>query len=229
VGRVHAELGVSPLNEEEKENPEEAGARPYKLDTHLLTLADVDRRVGEWLAAEREQLHELLAQLLAEMPTAERGERGPPGFLPIVKTWRHDAVYYAGDVVAFNGSTWQATKDTAQAPGSGGDWQLLARGGSDAFRPQVRGTYSAEKKYHCLDIVTRDGSSFIARCDLPGACPGEDWQLLAGADPSGPRAHRERKANPLSGRLASCQSSNRGARKRCHRARWRSRRHPTWR
>jgi hypothetical protein len=73
--------------------PEEPESLTYKLDTPLVTLADVDRRVGEWLATEREQLHELLAQLLAEMPTAERGERGPPGFLPIVKTWRHDAVF----------------------------------------------------------------------------------------------------------------------------------------
>jgi hypothetical protein len=161
----------------EPEEPEPS----HKLDIRPLTLADLDWRVGEWLAAEREYLHELLAQLLAEIPTAERGERGPPGFLPIVKTWQHDAIFYTGDVVAFDGSTWQATKDTAQAPGTGADWQLLARGGSDAFRPQVRGTYSAEKKYRCLDIVARDGSSFIARRDFPGACSGEDWQLLAGA------------------------------------------------
>jgi hypothetical protein len=77
----------------ERTQPPEPEEPRFKLDTPLVTLADVDRRVGEWLAAEREQLHELLAQLLAEMPAAERGERGPPGFLPIVKTWRHDAVY----------------------------------------------------------------------------------------------------------------------------------------
>lgn len=118
--------------------------RTNKLDTRLLTITDVDQRISEWVTAEREHLHELLVHMLAEMPT-EGGERGPPGFLPIVKAWRREDVYYAGDVVAFDGSTWQATKDTAQAPGSGGDWQLLARGGSDAFRPQVRGTYGAEK------------------------------------------------------------------------------------
>jgi hypothetical protein len=171
---------------------ERAGADAAAGDGSL-TLADLDQRVGEWFAAEREQLHELLAQLLAELPTAERGERGPPGFLPIVKTWQHDAVYYAGDVVAFDGSTWQATKDTAQAPGTGADWQLLARGGSDAFRPQLRGTYSAENKYRCLDIVARDGSSFIARRDCSGACPGEDRQLLAGAGPSGPQGPQGEK------------------------------------
>ena len=179
----------------EQEEPEP----PRKLDIRPLTLTDLDQRIGERLATEREYLHELLAQLLAEMPTAERGERGPPGFLPIAKTWRRGAVYYAGDVVAFDGSTWQAIKDTAQAPGSDGDWQLLARGGSDAFRPQVRGSYSAEKKYHYLDIVTRDGSSFIARCDLPGVCPGEDWQLLAGAGPSGPQGPPGEKGVSVAG------------------------------
>ena len=35
-----------------------------------------DRRMAR--RREREYLHELLAQLLAEMPAAERGERGPP-------------------------------------------------------------------------------------------------------------------------------------------------------
>jgi chitodextrinase len=183
------------MQPQEPEEPEP----PCKLDIRPLTLADLDQRIGEWLAAEREYLHELLAQLLADMPTAERGERGPPGFLPIVKTWRHDAVYYAGDVVAFDGSTWQATKDTAQAPGTGGDWQLLARGGSDAFRPQVPGTHGAEKKYRCLDIVARDGSSFIARRDFPGVCPGEDWQLLAGAGRSGPQGPQGEKGESVVG------------------------------
>ena len=58
----------------EPEEPEP----PRKLDIRPLTLADLDQRIGEWLAAEREYFHELLAQLLAEMPTAERGERGSP-------------------------------------------------------------------------------------------------------------------------------------------------------
>ena len=55
------------------------------------------------------------------------------------------------------------------------------------------------KKYHCLDIVTRDGSSFIARRDFPGACPGEDWQLLAGAGPSGPQGPQGEKGESVVG------------------------------
>ena len=113
----------------------------------------------------------------------------------------------------FGGSTWQALKDTAQTPG-GNDWQLVARGGSDAFMPKILGNYSAEKDYRCLDIVALDGSSFIACCDFPGKCPGKEWQLLAGVGPPGPQDPQGEKANPLSGRLASCRSSNRGARRR---------------
>jgi hypothetical protein len=30
-----------------------------------------------------------------------------------------------------------------------------------------------------LDIVTFDKSSFIARHDEPGPCPGDGWQLIA--------------------------------------------------
>jgi hypothetical protein len=184
----------------ERSNSEpDEDARTRKLDTRLLTLTDVDQRVREWLAAEREYLHELLAQLLAEMPTAERGERGPPGFLPIVKTWRDDAVYYTGDVAVFDGSTWQAAKDTAQAPGTGGDWQLLARSGSDAFRPQVRGNYDAKQSYRQLDIVSCEGGSFMARCDVPGVCPGEDWQLLAAVGPPGPQGPQGEKGESVVG------------------------------
>ena len=32
-----------------------------------------------------------------------------------------------------------------------------------------------------MDIVAQGGSSFIARKNEPGACPGPDWQLIASA------------------------------------------------
>src|SRR4029077_3706751 len=89
-------------------------------------------------------------------------------------------------------------------PAPGADWQLFARSGSDAFRPQVRGTYIAEKKYRCLDIVARDGSSFIARRDFRGACPVEDWQLLAGTGPTDPQSPQGEKGDSgPSGKLPS--------------------------
>ena len=98
----------------------------------------------------------------------------------------------------FGGSTWQALKDTAQTPG-GNDWQLVARGGSDAFMPKILGNYSAEKDYRCLDIVALDGSSFIACCDFPGKCPGKEWQLLAGVGPPGPQDPQGEKGESVVG------------------------------
>jgi hypothetical protein len=125
----------------------------------------------------------------------ERGEKGdpgpqgPPGKLPMVKQWRQGQITYAGEVVAYDGSTFQAVKDTAQAPGSE-DWVLIARGGRDAITPQVLGTYQEDLEYHRLDIVALNGSSFIAKRDDPGPCPGEGWQLLASAGRTGGRGER---------------------------------------
>jgi hypothetical protein len=38
---------------------------------------------------------------------------------------------------------------------------------------RVRGTFIADAKYEQLDVVMLNGSSFIARADNPGECPGE--------------------------------------------------------
>jgi hypothetical protein len=56
--------------------------------------------------------------------------------------------------------------------------------------PRVRGTYCATETYVALDIVALNGSSFIAREDNPGPCPGDGWQLLASAGSRGPRGAR---------------------------------------
>jgi len=106
-----------------------------------------------------------------------------------VKLWRPDQITYAGEVVAYDGSTFQAVKDTAQAPG-GDDWVLIARGGRDAITPQVLGTYKEDAEYHRLDIIALNGSSFIAKRDDPGPCPGEGWQLLASAGRTGGRGEK---------------------------------------
>jgi Collagen triple helix repeat (20 copies) len=125
----------------------------------------------------------------------ERGEKGDPGLqgplgkLPIVKPWRQDQINYAGEVVAYDGSTFQAIKDTAQAPG-GDDWMLIARGGRDAITPQVLGTYKEDAEYRRLDIIALNGSSFIAKREDPGPCPGEGWQLLASAGRTGGRGEK---------------------------------------
>jgi hypothetical protein len=78
---------------------------------------------------------------------------------------------------------------------------LIARGGSDAITPKVRGTYSENAEYHRLDIVALNGSSFIAKRNDPGSCPGDGWQLLASAGRAGGRGERgERGPAGLDGR-----------------------------
>jgi Collagen triple helix repeat (20 copies) len=116
------------------------------------------------------------------------GPQGPPGKLPIVKAYEADAVHYTGDVVVHQGSTWQAIRDTGRAPPHA-DWIGLAfRGvdGVDGMSPTIRGTWRGDvDDYHRLDVVALNGSSFIARKDNPGPCPGEGWQLLASAGKQG--------------------------------------------
>src|SRR5262249_42902729 len=71
-------------------------------------------------------------------PSGARGEQGPPGKLPLVKLWVPETVYYAGDVVAYDGGTFQAKRDTGQPP-SYADWICLAAGGRDGGSITVRG------------------------------------------------------------------------------------------
>jgi hypothetical protein len=113
-------------------------------------------------------------------PKGDVGQQGPPGKLPIAKSYAPGAVHYQADVVMWEGATWQALRDTAREPSTEGrDWVCLAAPGRDARSPIVRGTYNNATRYAAFDIVALDGGSFIARVDDPGVCPGPQWQLLA--------------------------------------------------
>jgi hypothetical protein len=111
----------------------------------------------------------------------DRGDTGSVGKLPAVKTYQPEAVQYEGEVVVHLGATWQALRDTGRAPPHCDDWICLAAAGIDARTPTIRGTYDAEARYQQLDIVATGGSSFVARKDEPGSCPGSGWQLIASA------------------------------------------------
>ena len=132
-------------------------------------------------------------------PQGERGLDGPPGAdgaigqdgkdgadgkMPIVKLWQPDVVFYAGDVAAYDGATFQALKDTGRSPHSE-DWSCLATAGrdgtdgTDGRSLRVRDTYKAGETYAALDVVALNGSSFVARRDNPGDCPGDGWQALS--------------------------------------------------
>jgi hypothetical protein len=84
------------------------------------------RVLGELLSTERREFGDLLEQRtrgfelkLAELTGAIDILRGaqppPPAQFPSVKAWQEDVVYHEGEIVAFAGGCYQATKDTARA------------------------------------------------------------------------------------------------------------------
>jgi hypothetical protein len=111
-------------------------------------------------------------------PSGPRGEQGPPGKLRVAKAWVPETVFYEGDVVTFDGGTFQARRDTGQPP-SHSDWTCLATPGRDGRGITVRGTWNEAAEYHRNDVVVCNGGSFIGLKDAPGPCPGSGWQLVA--------------------------------------------------
>jgi len=127
-----------------------------------------------------------LAQLTGAVDVLRGKEPPPPAKFPRVKAWTEDTIYHEGDIVAFAGGTFQARRDTACPPGAK-HWVCLAKPGNSLT---VRGTYDSCIDYRCLDIAVINGSSFVALKDSPGACPGDDWQLLCSRGPRGGRGLR---------------------------------------
>jgi hypothetical protein len=109
----------------------------------------------------------------------EQGQEGAPGRLPVITEYEAKKVYYRAECVTFMGGCYQAIKDTGEPPTDRESWRLLAASGRDGDSPTVRGTYDRTEDYRALDIVMLNGSSFIARHDGAGDCPGEGWQVLA--------------------------------------------------
>ncbi len=110
----------------------------------------------------------------------ERGPEGPAGKLPLVRAWS-DRIHYEGAVVAHDGGTWQAQRDTARAPPHE-DWICIAApgaNGQDGGSFSVRGTWGEAESYERLDVVALNGAAFVARRDNPGPCPGDGWQMIA--------------------------------------------------
>lgn len=121
----------------------------------------------------------------------ERGLEGPPGRLADAKEYL-DGVHYQGAVVTYEGSTYQAIRDTGKAPPHE-DWRCIARAGQngkDGVSFRIRGTWSAVNHYAALDVVALGGASFVARKDNPGICPGDDWQLIAAQGKRGNHGER---------------------------------------
>jgi hypothetical protein len=131
-----------------------------------------DRLIAEKLGAVRDG---------APGAQGPRGEPGPPGrvgLLPAVKPWVAGVVFYRGDTVSYCGACWQAIEDTAGEPGASPAWRCIAAAGRDGQTPKIRGTWSHGGEYRALDVVARNGGSYIARKDNPGICPGDGWQAI---------------------------------------------------
>jgi hypothetical protein len=90
-------------------------------------------------------------------------------------------------------------RDTVHAPPHE-DWICIAAAGRNASVPLVRGTWRDDQAYGFLNIAALNGSSFIAKCDDPGPCPGDGWQLIASAGkPGKPGPKGDRGDQGLSG------------------------------
>jgi len=215
IDRIYCELGVPPEKEDalerwERMRPKPEPKRPERqLDIRPPTMAEIDQLIAQRIADEHEFMIAIMAEVVAIaeewMPAAPPGPPGPPGpagtsgapgKLPVVKLWTPESVFYEGDVVTFDGGTFQATRDTGRPPTHAAHWICLAVGGRDGKTPRVRGTFSADAQYRELDIVAYGGGSFIARRNEPGPCPGDGWQSLTmpgkkgDKGPPGPRGEK---------------------------------------
>lgn len=112
------------------------------------------------------------------------GKDGAPGQLSAAQAFVDGAVHYEGTLVTHQGGTYQARCDTAKAPPNE-DWVCIAACGQNAVMPKIIGTYCEGEPYGFMNIVALNGSSFVARVDDPGPCPGEGWQLIASAGKQG--------------------------------------------
>ena len=67
----------------------------------------------------------------------------------------------------------------------------------------MRGTFDETADYRRLEVVARNGGSFVALKDAPGPCPGSGWQLIASRGKrgiAGEKGERGPKGDPgLSG------------------------------
>ena len=106
----------------------------------------------------------------------ERGIDGAPGKMPVVGPWA-DRVHREAEIVTHAGAVFQALRDTGKAPPHD-DWRCIVPAARDGRSFNLRATWSPEEAYRHLDVVVLDGGAFVARCDDPGPCPGEGWQLI---------------------------------------------------
>lgn len=188
-GRVETKLAE--VKDGKDGEPGKDGETPDLEQIKQELFKKVKEKVNDAFEAFQKNIEMKVAQVdkrLSEVKDGKDGEPGQPGKdgqdgkLPIAREWTN-RVHYEGDVVRHNGSTYQALADTGQQPPHS-DWGELASRGADGIGFVLRGTYDAAAYYKQHDIVMINRNSFAAKCDSPGECPGDGWQLFG---PSGQR------------------------------------------
>jgi hypothetical protein len=180
----------------ERDNDWKQQLRAIKAES-MAAVAELRANAAEIRGTMEAIIEQRLAQIRepADGPRGEPGPPGAPGKLERVYGYGEDAVHYRGDVVTHRGSTYQARCDTAREPPHE-DWICVAcagvdgKDGSDGRSVNVRGTFKTGESYQAFDVVALNGGSFIARCDDPGNCPGEGWQLMSTPGRRGQRGSR---------------------------------------
>lgn len=183
---------------------------PPGRDGASITVSDVEPFLREMVAAIPQpkdgrdgasitvaDVEPLLRELVAAIPPAKDGERGPEGpagKLPLVKAWE-DRVYIEAEVVTHGGETWQALRATGKEPPHA-DWQRIVAKGAAGKSLKLCGTYDADSAYEELDVVMLQGSSFAAKRDNPGPCPGDGWRLLVSRGSRGERGDKGDRGEP---------------------------------
>lgn len=107
--------------------------------------------------------------------------------------WDGATAYVMGDVVSDAGSSWAAlAPNTNVTPTEGASWTLLAgkgADGADGLSLLPRGPWDNATAYVPNDVVSHDGSSWVALAANAGVEPSEGatWTLLASkGDPGAP-------------------------------------------
>jgi hypothetical protein len=140
-----------------------------RLDKQLSALScAVGDAIGEANQRLVKDLQRIIDGLRADIAELRAGNLAP------VAPWS-PGTFAAGAVVTHAGSSWRATRETTTEPPSA-DWLCIAAAGRSM---SVRGTWAEGETYRHLDVVARNGASFVARRDNPGTCPGDGWQLLS--------------------------------------------------
>ena len=105
------------------------------------------------------------------------GSKGDPG-LTWKGQWNGATAYHANDVVEHDGSSYVAVAANTNQPPPAGCWNLLASkgadgsgGGGDSSGLHWAGAWNSSTPYKANDVVTCEGSAYIARLDNTSIVP----------------------------------------------------------